>query len=153
MMTGDKDVLRLPDALNGMAMLYQFRSPNAPLFGTLTVSQSYCLRILYFNPSRTMSELAAGLRVRLSTITGVIDQLEKKHLVERIAHPEDRRSLQVRLTSRGRNLYRGAHEAFLSHIEPLLKGRSAADRQMLLSFLGEITEAIRGWQQKPRPKA
>ena len=145
----DADLRRLDDTLNDLATLYQFRSVNQPVYGTLTVSQSYCLRILYFQQSRTMSELAAGLQVRLSTITGVIDQLEKMHLVERVAHPEDRRSLQVRLTSRGRNLYRAAHEAFLSHIEPLLASRPAADREKLLSFLGELTEVIRGWQETP----
>ena len=52
-----------------------------------------------------MGELAALLEVRLSTMTGVIDQLEGKGLVERADHPEDRRSLQVRLTSDGRQHY------------------------------------------------
>lgn len=149
----NKDLVRLADTLNGIAALYQFRSLNKPLYGTLTVSQSYCLRILYFTGVRTMSELAAALQVRLSTITGVIDQLEGKNLVERADHPEDRRSLHVRLTPQGRNLYRAAHEAFLSHIEPLLASRSAADREKLLSFLAEVTEAIRGWQQNPRRRA
>src|SRR4029077_8615958 len=119
MQAHNNDVHRLADALNGIAMLYQFRSSSSPLYGSLTVSQSYCLRILYFNGARTMSELAAELRVRLSTITGVIDQLEDRKLVERVDHPEDRRSLHVQLTAEGRNLYRIGHEAFLSHIEPL----------------------------------
>jgi len=152
-MAMDHDLLRLEDALNGIATLYQFRSLNTPLYGPLTVSQSYCLRILFFNPARTMSELAAELHIRLSTITGVIDQLEEKKLVERVDHPEDRRSLQVRLTSHGRNLYRGAHEAFLSHIEPLLGNQSVAEREKLILFLGHVTAAIRGWQQNPRQKA
>ena len=152
-MDKDNDVLRLADALNGIATLYQFRSPNAALHGNLTVSQCYCLRILYFNKSRTMGELAAELRVRLSTITGVVDQLERKNLVERVPHPEDRRSLQVQLTSRGRTLYRTAHEAFITHIEPLLASRPAAEREKLIGFLGEITQTIRGWQENPRQKA
>ena len=148
----DKDVIRLDDTLNGIADLYQFRSLSRPLYGPLTVSQSYCLRILYFKDARTMSELAAELRVRLSTITGVIDQLEVKKLVERVDHPEDRRSLHVRLTPRGRNLYRAAHEAFLSYIEPLLASRSKAEREAVLSFLDDVTEAIQGWRQNPRRK-
>src|SRR5947207_15540832 len=123
-MTLDQDVTRLADVLNGIATLYQFRSLNERLYGTLTVSQSYCLRLLYFQGPRTMSDLAAALRVRLSTITGVIDQLEARKLVERTDHPEDRRSLHVRLTPKGRTLYRTAHEAFLSHLKPLLDKRA-----------------------------
>jgi MarR family 2-MHQ and catechol resistance regulon transcriptional repressor len=151
--TIQKDLDRLADSLNGIAALYQFRSLSERLYGTLTVSQSYCLRILYFQGARTMSELAEELRVRLSTITGVIDQLEAKGLVERTDHPEDRRSLHVHLTPKGRSLYRAAHEAFLSHLEPLLDSRSSADREKLLSFLDDVTESIRGWQKDPRRKA
>ena len=144
----DNDVHRLADALNGIAMLYQFRSADSQMYGTLTVSQSYCLRTLYFNRARTMGELAAELQVRLSTITGVVDQLEERKLVERKDNPEDRRSLQVVLTPKGRKLYSAAHETFLSHIAPLLKSRSVVDREKLISFLGEITEAICAWQNK-----
>jgi MarR family transcriptional regulator, 2-MHQ and catechol-resistance regulon repressor len=151
-MTIQEDLSRLAHVLNGIASLYQFRSLEQRLYGTLTVSQSYCLRILYFQGSRTMSQLAAGLQVRLSTITGVVDQLEGKGLVERTDHPEDRRSLHVHLTSKGRSLYHAAHEAFLSHLEPLLDSRSADDREKLLSFLDDVTESIRGWQKDPRRK-
>jgi DNA-binding MarR family transcriptional regulator len=152
-MTIREDLTRLADTLNGIATLYQFRSLNTRLYGTLTVSQSYCLRILYFRGAHTMSELAAELQVRLSTITGVIDQLEEKGLVERTDHPEDRRSLRVRLTPSGRNLYRVAHEAFLSHLKPLLDSRPAADRERLIAFLVDIKESIRGWQKSPRQMA
>src|SRR5580704_7175786 len=104
------------EVLNDLAKLYQFRGLNDPLYDGLTVSQSYVLRRLYFQGPCTMGELAAHLDVRLSTMTGVIDQLEEKGLVERVYHPEDRRSLQVALTANGHTLYRGAHEAFLSHL-------------------------------------
>jgi DNA-binding MarR family transcriptional regulator len=152
-MTMGGDILRLADALNGIATLYQFRSLDERLYGKLTVSQSYCLRLIYFEGARTMGELAAELHVRLSTITGVVDQLEKKGLVARAAHPEDRRSLRVGLTPEGRSLYGAAHEAFLSHLEPLFEGRSAGEREKVLSFLADATEAICGWQKSPRRKA
>jgi len=148
----DKHLERLADALNGIATLYQFRSLTKSLYRTLTVSQSYCLRILYFQGMRTMSQLAVALQVRLSTITGVIDQLERRGLVERTNHPDDRRSLHVRLTPKGRSVYGAAHEAFLSHLQPLFEGRPAADREKILSFLSDVTETIRGWQKNPRRK-
>ena len=149
----DTDLNQLANVLNEIATLYQFRDLNKRLYGMLTVSQSYCLRLLYFGGPHTMTELANELHVRLSTITGVVDQLEGKGLVARAAHPHDRRSLRVGLTPRGRNLYRAAHEAFLSHLEPLFDRRTPGDRAKALSFLAEAKEAIRGWQKSPRHKA
>src|SRR6185503_16796407 len=97
-----------------------------------------------------MGELAADLDVRLSTMTGVIDQLEEKGLVERTDHPDDRRSLHVTLTAKGRKLYQGAHDAFLSHLGPLLDKRTPAARQQILSFLADLIRVVQGWRNNPR---
>ena len=144
------DLLALDHGLNDLATLYQFRNPTERTYGPLTVSHSYCLRLLYFLGPRTMGELAASLEVKLSTMTGVVDQLEDKGLVARIGHPDDRRSLQVALTTKGRRLYRGAHEAFLSHLEPLFRGRTAAARRQILEFLEGAITVIKGWRNDPR---
>jgi DNA-binding MarR family transcriptional regulator len=151
-MANDSDLLRLDEALNRLATLYQFRSHDEPTYGTLTVSQSYSLRSLYFRGAQTMSELAAELHVQLSTMTGVIDQLEAKRLVLRVAHPEDRRSLQVDLTVKGRKLYRSAHNTFLSYLERLFHDRTPADRRKILLFLEDLMNAIQGWREHPNHK-
>jgi hypothetical protein len=39
-MRTDNDLLRLDESLNQLATLYQFRSPDEPTYGSLTVSQS-----------------------------------------------------------------------------------------------------------------
>ncbi|HVR84171.1 MAG TPA: MarR family transcriptional regulator [Planctomycetota bacterium] len=152
MMKAAKPIYELDEALTTLAKLYQFRSLEERGYAGLTVSQSYALRDLYFNGPRSMSELATMLRVRLSTMTGVIDQLERKGYVERIDHPEDRRSLHVRLTTEGRKLYQAAHDAFLSHLAPLVHHRSPADCDRLIAFLDEVTGAIRGWREGHRRK-
>jgi len=144
------DLLALDELLNELAKLYQFRSLDDRMYEALTVSQSYCLRILYFQGPRTMGELATELDVRLSTMTGIVDQLEARGLVERVDHPDDRRSLRVTLSTRGRTLYHGAHDAFLSHLAPLLDGRSAAARREILDFLGGAIRVIQGWRENPR---
>ncbi len=145
-------VLDLDHALTDLAKLYQFRSLEERLYGGLTVSQSYAMRSLYFRGPQPMGALAAELGVRLSTMTGVVDQIERKGLVERVDHPEDRRSLQVRLTPAGRKRYRSAHEAFLSHLAPLVEGRPPAECEKILSFLAEVTRTIRRWRETVRRK-
>ena len=152
MIKTSKPIQELDDALTNLAKLYQFRSLEERGYEGLTVSQSYTMRDLYYKGPRSMSELAAPLGVRLSTMTGVIDQLEGKGLVERVDHPEDRRSLQVRLTPEGKKLYQSAREAFLSHLAPLVEERTPAECDAIITFLGEVAGAIRGWRQGHRVK-
>lgn len=49
----------------------------------------------------TVSWLQAATGQRASTMTGVLDRLERRGLVERALNPEDRRSFTVRLTGAG----------------------------------------------------
>ena len=147
-----KPLHALDEALTDLAKLYQFRSLEEKLYAGLTVSQSYCMRDLYFKGPQSMSALAALLGVPLSTMTGVVDQLEGKGLVERHDDPEDRRSLQVRLTHAGKKLYRLAHDAFIAHLAPLVEDRSGAECDRIISFLADVTRTIRGWRESSRRK-
>jgi DNA-binding MarR family transcriptional regulator len=89
-----------------------------------------------------MGELASALDVGLSTMTGVIDQLEEKGLVERVDHPGDRR--------KGHQVYQRAHEAFLSHLSPLFERRPAVVRRQILEFLEDVVSIVEGWRENPR---
>ena len=50
----------------------------------------------------TPGELHRAFGHRHSTVTGILDRLERKGLIERPADPRDRRSRPVRLTAGGR---------------------------------------------------
>jgi MarR family transcriptional regulator, organic hydroperoxide resistance regulator len=53
---------------------------------------------------RTIAELQAATGQRASTLTGVLDRLERRGLVERRLNPRDRRSFTVALTDTFRDL-------------------------------------------------
>lgn len=53
-----------------------------------------------------LGEVANILRCSPSTITGIVDTMEKKDLVARAPNPEDRRSHLLVLTAKGRALRR-----------------------------------------------
>ncbi len=70
----------------------------------LTPAQYLILNLLADRDARPLKELAEELACTRATITGIVDTLEKKGLVTRNPHPDDRRSLLVKLTDDGRAL-------------------------------------------------
>ncbi len=106
----------------------------------LTIPQYYILSLLAQRDGRPFKELAEALACRRATITGIVDTLEKKGLVRREPHPDDRRSTLAWLTEAGQRLldytpgldktYSGCCDvlspAELRHLNRLLKRLSEA---------------------------
>ena len=67
----------------------------------LTPPQYSILSLLWERDGRQLNELASACCCSPSTITGVVDTLEKKGLVTRELNPNDRRSLLVKLSEQG----------------------------------------------------
>jgi DNA-binding MarR family transcriptional regulator len=72
----------------------------------LTPAQYSVLSLLWQRDGRQSNELSSACCCSPSTITGVVDTLERKGLVTRVSNPQDRRSLLVGLTDAGRALER-----------------------------------------------
>lgn len=72
----------------------------------ITPSQYYILNILWEQDSMALSAIASQQCCSRSTITGIIDTMEKNDLVFRHRPGEDRRVIQVRLTEKGKSLKR-----------------------------------------------
>ena len=70
----------------------------------LTPPQYFILSLLEEKDQRPFKELAELLSCTRATITGIVDTMEKKGLVSRSPNPDDRRSLLVVLTKKGRLL-------------------------------------------------
>jgi DNA-binding MarR family transcriptional regulator len=67
----------------------------------LTQGEANALAQLEAGAPRTVAELLAATGQRPSTLTGVLDRLERRGLVERRPNPRDRRSFTVTLTGPG----------------------------------------------------
>jgi DNA-binding MarR family transcriptional regulator len=62
--------------------------------------------------ARPVGELVAATGQRPSTLTGVLDRLERKRLVRRRVNAADRRSFTVELTTAGEAAAARVHDAF-----------------------------------------
>jgi MarR family transcriptional regulator, organic hydroperoxide resistance regulator len=62
--------------------------------------------------ARPVGELVAATGQRPSTLTGVLDRMERKRLVRRRVNAADRRSFTIELTAAGEAAAARVHEAF-----------------------------------------
>jgi DNA-binding MarR family transcriptional regulator len=76
----------------------------------LTPPQHAALNVLTENGGSSLSQLADACYSSRSTMTNLVDNLEKKGLVKREPHPSDRRSMLVTLTERGKSLKQSVPE-------------------------------------------
>jgi DNA-binding MarR family transcriptional regulator len=98
----------------------------------LSPPQGIVLRFL--DEPRPMGELAALMRCDNSNMTGIVDRLEERGLVERTAAERDRRVKLIALTEHGREL-RAELNRRMAEPPEVIQNLSAADRRALRDIL------------------
>ncbi|NLR75652.1 MarR family winged helix-turn-helix transcriptional regulator [Leeia aquatica] len=83
----------------------------------------------------TPTALYRTMMLTSGAVTGLVDRLEARGLVERIASQEDRRSLLVRLTPAGHALIDQAMNDHLANQQQMLAPFSPAQREQLAMLL------------------
>lgn len=87
-----------------------------------------------------VSEISERLHVTPPTVTQLINSLEKEELVERTIDPNDRRSVNVRLTGKGIEVTRQAREAFKETFLGLIDYLGEEDSDKLAELLSKVNE-------------
>ncbi len=104
----------------------------------LTVSQFGVLEALQHVGPLCQRELGAKILKSSGNITMVIDNLEKRHLVERRRDRGDRRYVTVHLTSEGKKLITAIFPQHLERIKTEMRVLSAAEQ----NNLGKLCRAV-----------
>ena len=116
------------------------------ILGEHGLSQGRFLTLIVMNrtPNKAISPsvLAEKVGVKRATMTGLLDGLERQGLVERIAHPQDRRKLDIRLTKKGRQLLDQMLPGYYDQIEKLMENLSENERQSLGLLLGKVNQGL-----------
>jgi DNA-binding MarR family transcriptional regulator len=101
----------------------------------ITPPQLGILHFLWQQDGMTQVELSEKSQVDRTTLGGLIDRLEKNGLVERHAHPKDRRAYQIRLTARAKELQAPLTECSKRSLAKFTNGLSEADLAELIRML------------------
>ena len=107
----------------------------------LTPPQYAVLHLLWEKDGRPFKEFADYLMCSRATITGVIDTLERKGLVERKANSEDRRSILATLTDAGRNMQQETPKLEKTY-DTCCAGLSLIELQQLSFLLNKLNQSI-----------
>ena len=139
-----------PSALKTCVVLLRTGSDLLTTFETILgkhgLSQGRFLTLIVLNrtPGKAInpSTLAEKVGVKRATMTGLLDGLEGKEFIERVAHPEDRRKLGIRLTKKGQQLLGEMLPDYYSHIGKLMAKLSEKDRLELELLLGKVNQGL-----------
>ena len=110
----------------------------------ITLPQFDVMAALYRRPDgMTMTELSRLLLVSNGNVTGIIDRLVADRLVQRQAPAEDRRALNVRLTSKGTAQFASIAKVHETWVDKLLSDFSGADAEAMIGHLDGLASRIR----------
>lgn len=98
------------------------------------------IRLLFEEPFTIMKEVGKRVVVPGSTLTSIIDRLEKGGIVERIPGKKDRRSIELRLTPKGEHAHSEHERVDRLITKKMLKPLSRDEIITLMRLLEKIFE-------------
>ncbi|UUU21784.1 MarR family winged helix-turn-helix transcriptional regulator [Streptomyces sp. DSM 40750] len=135
----DPLTLEVVELIGTVVARYHEEYEDAAAEHSLTGAQARLLGLLSLEPL-PMRRLAQKLRCEPSNVTGIVDRLEGRGLVERRPDPNDRRVKLAAATAEGRRVARSLRDSLDFAREPLA-GLSVAERESLRELLRRMLEA------------
>jgi DNA-binding MarR family transcriptional regulator len=94
-------------------------------------------------------ELGERLLVTRGTVTGLLDTLQRRGLVKRVPHPNDRRMLLIELTERGRSVLRKTWAVHFPAQTEMLSVLSDTEKETLVRLLGKLEAHLEARARDP----
>jgi DNA-binding MarR family transcriptional regulator len=110
----------------------------------LTGPQLTVLKVLEGVGDLSLSELSERIRAQNSTVTGIIDRMEREALVVRARSTEDRRVVHIQLTEKGARIARDIAVEPMEVFRSALESLSAGEMRDLLRILTKIALRVQG---------
>jgi DNA-binding MarR family transcriptional regulator len=85
-----------------------------------------------------MAALGRSLHLEKSSLTGLIDRVERRGLAARVPDELDRRALKISLTSQGADTAEQVHAAVTARLDTLARGLRPAERDLLASAAEQL---------------
>ncbi|OWZ83747.1 MarR family winged helix-turn-helix transcriptional regulator [Natranaerobius trueperi] len=108
----------------------------------ITPPQFVALQSLTKEGKLTIGELGDRLCLACSTVTDLVDRMEKNELVERFRDQKDRRIVRIKVLEKGHRLINEVITARQEYLAKILKDLSEEEREGLLSALNQLNDLM-----------
>jgi DNA-binding MarR family transcriptional regulator len=109
----------------------------------LTGPQLSVMKLLETMGDLSLSNLSERIRAQNSTVTGIIDRMEREGLVVRERSTSDRRVVYIKLTPKGAALAKTIEVEPMEIFRTVLQALSKEDTRDLLRILGKLQKRVR----------
>jgi DNA-binding MarR family transcriptional regulator len=109
----------------------------------LTGPQLTVVKMLEQIGELSLSGLSERIRAQNSTVTGIIDRMEREGLVARERSKEDRRVVFIRLTPKGKRLAEDVPVEPWKIFRSALESLTASEVRDLMKILGKVARKVR----------
>ena len=110
----------------------------APL--DITGAQFVILMSIALGEADSACELCKGISYDPGAMTRMLDRLERRGLVRRVAHPNDRRTSNLELTAEGKAVYPKLRASAMKVLNRFLRGFTQKEARQMESFLQRMLE-------------
>jgi DNA-binding MarR family transcriptional regulator len=126
------------------ALTARFKANESTFSDRLEVSDKelVLLRALASGGPMIIRALGGRFGVPVSTMTGLVDRMEKKGLVRRVRHREDRRAIELEATPTGALVLREHGRAMEAIARGMLEALSDRDQEALIAILRRVDRAL-----------
>ncbi|SHF31913.1 DNA-binding transcriptional regulator, MarR family [Desulfacinum infernum DSM 9756] len=119
----DPTVVHITKRLRQIARELDIHSKHIQETYKITVPQLICLREIYEHGPISLGALTKIVFLNSSTVTGIVDRLEKRSLVRRTRVSKDRRKIHVEITDEGVEFIKNAptplQDTFVERLQQL----------------------------------
>lgn len=111
-------------------------------FKDITIKEMHTIEAIGLVDNPTSSQVANKLGITVGTLSVSIQNLVKKDYVERVQSEEDRRIVRLRLTKKGKLLYRLHHKFHTDMVEKTLTDLEIDEAQALIKGLRNLNQFL-----------
>jgi DNA-binding MarR family transcriptional regulator len=137
--------------IHEVARLMKRRFEDEARLHDITLPQWRTLSQIALSEGVTQAQLAANIDVDPMTMSGILNRLEKRGLIDRAPDPADSRAKLARLTAEGEALFETARTVGLAMYETALEGVSKADQDVVVAALARMRDNLTGQTAEKEP--
>lgn len=131
------DALTFAEALVRFAHVIDHLYVDASRAQGLTPQQANLLCLLIDEPVG-MTDISELLHLGRSSLTGLVDRVERRGLVERIPDDRDGRACRIALTGDGLQRALASHANVAQRVEAMVDGMAETDREQVASAITQL---------------